>query len=97
MWLGQAVVSTASGAVALALAKSGAMIVELVARAVIGGLIGLGGAFIFVLTIYLFRTPYKQRDEAGAEARRFEDWRIGLKQSIYRAVGVAPKARASYR
>ncbi len=90
IWLGQAALATASSAAAVALSQPTPGVIELVLRAVIGGLVGLCGAFILFLLFYFLRAPYIQRDEARAEARRREDWRIGMKQDIYRVVEANP-------
>ncbi|MDP3879955.1 MAG: hypothetical protein Q8Q07_06610 [Dehalococcoidales bacterium] len=66
MWGGEGVLAVAGGAWFQSLAPAGAFAWEVVWRSVIGGLIGLSVAILFIYGWNLFRAPYWQRNEARA-------------------------------
>jgi len=72
-WGGQAVVATALGAFATAIAKQDAPVAEVVARAVIGGIIGLASTVILIFLLqWVFLVPRKQRNEARRKVIELE-------------------------
>ncbi len=56
----------------------------------IGILVGFVLPYLLVLSWYLFRTPYKQRDEARREVQRRKEWRLGLKEAICADINANP-------
>lgn len=73
MWGGQAVVATAFGAVATAMADTNTSTGEIAVRAVVGGLIGLLAAIAVVFVFnWWFWAPRKQRNEARERVLELE-------------------------
>ena len=67
MWIGGAVLAVAGGTWLPLIALESASNFELVARAVLGGLIGLLVALLVFFVWNLFSAPYKQRNESRIE------------------------------
>lgn len=66
MWGGEGVLAVAGGTWLAQIAPSGASILEIVVRSVLGGLGSLSIGILVIFAWYLFRAPYKQRNEARA-------------------------------
>ena len=91
MWGGEVVVAASFGAGAVALGGIHATVFEQMVRVALGGVTGLLTAFILTFVFQLLvRAPYKQRDEARAEALRRQDWAVSLKEAIVNDIETHP-------
>ncbi len=70
MWGGEGVLAVAGGAWLQAIAPVDTTTLEIIARSVVGGLIGLSSAILLILAWNLIRAPYKQRNEARDMVRQ---------------------------
>ena len=83
MWVGDGVLAVAGGTLLSVIAPSTAPVIEMVLRAVIGGLGGLVTALLVIFIWNIFRTPYRQRNEARAKVEEYEQERDNPDSKYY--------------